>query len=264
MKSLMCYIALIGVVTVISCDTVRPFLISEQQEIEVGNSLKAQIVKDTKTYPPFTGDQRVKRFVDSLGQVLVKVQGDRPQMEFTFTILDDDNSINAFAIPGGHVFVYTGLLKAVDNTAELAGVLAHEIGHITKYHGADMMVANGLSGIVNQILFGDDSTIVRAATTLLQNLSFLKFSRKNEFEADECAVTYVSAAGINPKGVSDFFQKLKDTYGDEQKVFEPLSTHPLLSDRISNVKKTIEKNKNVPTGDEYLYRDKYHQIRNIL
>ncbi|NLL14221.1 MAG: M48 family metalloprotease [Fibrobacter sp.] len=246
------------------CDTVRPFLISEEQEISIGNNLKNQISADSENYPPFKGDYRVTRFVDSIGAILAQNQKERPNLRFTFTILEDDSSINAFAIPGGHVFVYTGLLKEVENTAELAGVLAHEIGHITRYHGADRLVAGEVTGLVNQILFGDESTIAKAAASLLENLAFLKFSRNNEFEADSSAVVYTSRSGINPLGVRDFFLKLKRKYGDSQKIFEPLSTHPLLSERIENVEKIINRTPGIVSDSASFYSEKYLHIKSLL
>ncbi|NMB96000.1 MAG: M48 family metalloprotease, partial [Clostridiaceae bacterium] len=114
----------------------RPLLISEDDEIKLGNSFKAQILSDTREYPQYNGNQAVIRFVDSVGQYLASVQDERPNLPFTFTILDKDE-INAFAIPGGHIFVYTGLLRNIESTSELAGVLAHEIAHITLYHGVN-------------------------------------------------------------------------------------------------------------------------------
>lgn len=252
------------IISIISCDSVRSFFISDEQEIKIGNNLKQQIIKDNKSYPPFNGDSRVKKFVDSIGDVIANNQKDRPTLEFSFTVLKDDTNINAFAIPGGHVFVYTGLLKEAENTAELAGVLAHEIGHITKYHSADLLVASELTGLINQIIFGDDSTISRAAATLLENLAFLKYSRNNEYEADSCAVAYTSKSGINPRGVRDFFEKLKRKYGDSQKIFEPLSTHPLLSERIKKVENVISNTNSAPDNEETLYREKYLLIKDLL
>lgn len=246
------------------CDTVRPFVISEEQEITIGNNLKNQISADTENYPPFKGDYRVAKFVDSIGTVLSQNQKERSNLRFTFTILEDDSSINAFAIPGGYVFVYTGLLKEVENTAELAGVLAHEIGHITSYHSADRLVAGEVTGLVNQILFGDESTIAKAAASLLENLAFLKFSRNNEFEADNCAIVYTSRSGINPLGIRDFFLKLKRKYGDSQKIFEPLSTHPLLSERIENVEKIINKTDGIISDSASFYSEKYLHIKSLL
>jgi len=246
------------------CDTIRPFLISEEQEIIIGKNLKNQISADTENYPPFKGDYRVTKFVDSIGTLLSQNQKERPNLQFTFTILDDDSSINAFAIPGGHVFVYTGLLKEVENTAELAGILAHEIGHITNYHSADRLVAGEVTGLVNQILFGDESTIAKAAASLLENLAFLKFSRKNEFEADSFAVVYTCRAGINPLGIRDFFVKLKRKFGDSQKVFEPLSTHPLISERIESVEKTINRTGCIVSDSGSFYSDEYLRIKSYL
>lgn len=255
---------LIIISVILFCDTVRPFLISDEQEISIGRNLKAQIAADSVNYPPFKGDYRVKRFVDSIGTVLANSQNERPGFQFTFTILSDDSSINAFAIPGGHVFVYTGLLREAQNTAEMAGVLAHEIGHITQYHSANRLVAGEVTGLVNQILFGDESNIAKAAASLLENLAFLKFSRNNEFEADSCAAIYTSRVGINPFGISDFFARLKARYGDNQKIFEPLSTHPLFSERIERVDRIVKKTSGAPTDSASIYKEKYLQIKSLL
>ncbi|NLE00374.1 MAG: M48 family metalloprotease, partial [Fibrobacter sp.] len=164
---------------IISCDAIRPFFISDQEEVNLGNKFKKEILADTKNYPRFQGDLRVVDFVDSLGQVIADAQKDRPKLNFTFTILED-TSINAFAVPGGHVFVYTGLLKNMDNTAELAGVLAHEIGHITKYHGANKLMQGQAIDLVNQILFGEDSSSILAAVTkIVESMTFLQLSQKD-------------------------------------------------------------------------------------
>ena len=140
---------------ILSCqgitNALRPLLISEEDEIKLGNSFKAQILSDTREYPQYNRNQAVIRFVDSVGKYLASVQDERPNLPFTFTILDKDE-INAFAIPGGHIFVYTGLLRNIESTSELAGVLAHEIAHITLYHGVNKMVQGEALNLVNTIL----------------------------------------------------------------------------------------------------------------
>ena len=247
-----------------SCDVLRPFILSEQDEVELGNKFKAQILADTRTYPPFTGDERVKHFVDSLGQILADVQNDRKTLQFTFTLIDDDTMVNAFAIPGGHVFLYTGLIKAADNTAELAGVLAHEIAHITKYHGADRLVQGTFVGYVNDILFGNDSSAANAIAVILENMTFMQLSQKDEYEADSCAVAYTTKAGINPIGMKQFLTTLKNLYGDTPKIFEPFSSHPPLSERISRVQAIINKTPNAPSGTEQLFRSEFQVIKGLL
>jgi predicted Zn-dependent protease len=249
--------------SILFCDVVRPFVLSDNDEVELGNKFKAQILADPVTYPPFKGDQRVSQFVDSLGRVLSSVQKDRSTLVFTFTILED-TTMNAFAIPGGHVFVHTGLLKAVRNSAELAGVLAHEIGHITQYHGADRLVGGEFVGFVNQILFGNEATISSAVSGLLENMAFMQLSQKDEFEADSCAVAYTSSASINPKGMYDFLGILKDTYGESPKIFEPFSTHPPLTERMDRVKHVINNTTGAPIGETALYRDEYQVIKLLL
>ena len=261
-------ICLILFSTLLSCDHVTkwvaPFFISDKQEVELGNKFKKEIVSDTENYPPFEGDERVVQFVDSLGQRLADLQKDRDTLKFTFTVIED-TSINAFAIPGGHVFVYTGLLKAADNMAEVAGVLAHEIGHITMYHGRDLLMQQSAFSFVETILFGDSTSIGEAVTSILGNMLFLQFSQKNEFQADSCSVAYTTKAGVNPVGMKTFLQELRNRYGDEPKIFEPFSTHPPLSKRIEKVEETIDKISGASMGgSEKLFADEYAAIKELL
>ena len=243
---------------------VAPFLISDEQEVALGKKFKKEIDGDSVSYPHFHGDPRISRFVDSLGQRIAGLQTDRETLVFDFTVIED-TSINAFAIPGGHVYVNTGLLKNADNLAEVAGVIAHEIGHITMYHGRDLFVERTAFESVNSILFGDSASIAGALATMVANMTFLKYSRKNEFEADSCAVVYATKAGVNPIGMKNFLQKLKERYGDEPKIFEPFSTHPPLSDRISGVNRVIGKTSGASMDSgALLFGSEYAAIRSLL
>jgi predicted Zn-dependent protease len=262
--------AVLSCVSFLRCSNVTgwvaSFLISEEQEVELGNRFKAEILRDTDNYPQYKGNDRVNEFIDSLGEVLADIQKDRDTLVFSFTVIDDDEQINAFAIPGGHVFVYTGLLLASDNLAEVAGVLAHEIGHITMYHGRNLLMKQAAFGLVETILFGEDSASVgRAIADLLGNMAFLKFSRDNEFQADSCSVAYTTKAGINPAGMKAFLQTLRDEYGDNPDIFEPFSTHPPLKDRIEGVEGVIENTSGASMGSgENLFRDEFRVIRDLL
>jgi len=252
------------ILLLISCDFVRSFIISDEDEIELGEKFKAQILADTKTYPPYRGSTVVQKFVDSIGTVIANSQKDRKSLKFTFTILED-TSINAFAVPGGHVFVYTGLLRNIENSAELAGVLAHEIGHITKYHGVNQLVQGQFIEYVNQILFGDDSSVIAAVTCILEDMTFMRLSQRDEFEADSLAVAYTTLAGINPVGMKHFLSKLRNKYGDTPTIFEPFSSHPPMKDRISKVAEVISRTPGVPSDSTtYLFRDQYVSIKELL
>lgn len=260
---ILCSIVFAGLLT--CTETIAPFLISDQEEVKMGKQFKREITADTVTYPPFNGDRRVRDYIDSLGKRLADIQKDRDTLTFTFTIIDKPDEINAFAIPGGHVFIYTGLLKSAASGAEVAGVLAHEIGHITKYHGRNLLLERTATEYVNTILFGDSSSIAGAVAGLLENMAFLGFSRDNEFQADSCAVAYTTKAGINPVGMSIFLDKLKAEYGEEPKIFEPFSTHPPLSDRLKKVKNVIDtlNGASMSSGSK-MYTDEYSVVKGLL
>jgi beta-barrel assembly-enhancing protease len=234
-------------IMLLSCNTLRPFLLSESDEITMGNKFSLQISNDTVTYPAYRGNAAVSNYVDSLGQKIASVQKDwtSSSLKFTFNIVKNDSMINAFAVPGGHVYVYTGLLLAAENESQVAGVLAHEIAHITKHHSANILIKQNMVGLINDLLFGSEASSLKAVTELLGGLVFLRFSRDNEYESDSCAVAYTKAAGMNPKGMSQFLGILQKQYGDGPRILEPVetltSTHPKVSVRISEVDGIIQR-----------------------
>jgi beta-barrel assembly-enhancing protease len=240
---------------------VRPFLVSDADEVTLGTKFQSEIVADTKDYPLYTKNGDVIHYVDTLGQSLVRAQSDRNDLAFTFQVIDNDSVINAFSIPGGHVFVYTGLLKAAQNGAEVAGVLAHEIGHVTKRHGVNRLVQQNGIEFVNQIVFGSNATTSSMIAGLLENMLFLKFSRTDEYQADSCGVSYAFRCGYNPYGMSSFFQTLLSKYGDSP--METFSDHPNTSERIRNVQGLIGRLSNPPSpsGTAGLHRDDFAKIK---
>ena len=231
----------------VSCNSISPYLMPEEDEIKMGEKFSLQIAADTVEYPAFKGNPAVPKYIDSLGQKIASVQNDwsTSKVTFTFTIVKNDTMINAFAVPGGHVYVYTGLLLAAENEAQVAGVIAHEIGHITKHHSRNILIKQNMVGLVNDLLFGSEASSLKAISELLGGLVFLRFSRDNEYEADSCAVAYTKAAGMNPKGMSQFLGILKKQYGDVPRILEPVetltSTHPKVSLRITEVDGIIQK-----------------------
>jgi predicted Zn-dependent protease len=217
----------------LSCSsrTAADWFISDQQEVDMGTQFAVEIAKDSSNYPPYHGNPAVTSYIDSIGQVIVRHMGDRDSLNYHFQVLGDTN-INAFAVPGGFVWMNIGLFAKARNEAEIAGVLAHELGHITMRHGAQMLVKQyGISFVLDLVV--GDSTKLRSVMDIAAGLWFLKFSKDNEFQADSCAVEYLVKAGYHPDGMKTFLEYLAQMGGEP--FFEPLSTHPPTEERVKRV-----------------------------
>ncbi len=228
-----------------TCDAITNFIISDEDEITLGQKFRAQICADAVNYPLYTKDTAVINYIQLMGQAIADAQSDRKNIPFSFTIIDS-NIVNAFSLPGGPVFVYRGLLKDARSGAEVAGVLAHEIGHITMRHAAKKLAEAYGVQIIDQILFGSDSSAAAIIANLLAGMAFLKVGRDNEYQADSCGVAYSVLTRYNSYGIKNFFQTLYNLYGDTP--FELFSDHPATSERISNVQRLINKTPGVPPG----------------
>ncbi len=178
--------------------------LSQDQEIRMGRENHPKIIKE---FGGEYGTPDLKRYVDGIGQLLANT-AERRDLKFTFTVLNSD-IINAFATPGGYVYITRGLMALADNEAQLAGVLAHEIGHITalhhaRRHGQSLLANIGLAAV--GILGGQSAAQLGqiGAVSLLQG-----FSRENEYEADELGVRDLSRAGFDPTAMAGFLSKLR-------------------------------------------------------
>lgn len=184
-------------------------------------------------------DPQWQRYVDAVTNRLLPAVTNSPYT-FQFHVVEAPD-MNAFAIPGGHVVVQTGLLKAVERPEELAGVLAHELAHVTQRHSLrNMLEAAGLSLVV-QALFGDASGLLAVASGGTELLLRQKFSRDTEREADDVGWDYLLAADIDPRGMIDFFEKLKKEIASNSSAaavdgqLNFLSTHPATPERIARL-----------------------------
>jgi predicted Zn-dependent protease len=223
--------------------------LSQSQEIQMGRENHPKIIKE---FGGKYGTPALKRYVDGIGQLLSKTS-ERPDLKFTFTVLNSD-IVNAFATPGGYVYITRGLMALADNEAQLAGVLAHEIGHITalhhaRRHGQSILANIGLAAV--GILGGREIAQVGqlGATTLLQS-----FSRENEYEADELGVRYLSRVGFDPTAMAGFLGKLRadsrlsalrrGESPDKVDQFNYLATHPAPAARVQRAT-ALARQKNV-------------------
>ncbi|MBD2459147.1 M48 family metallopeptidase [Nostoc sp. FACHB-87] len=200
--------------------------ISSRQEVELGKQMNDELLGEVRLYR----NAEVNRYVQEIGQRLA-ANSDRPSLPFTFQVVED-NAVNAFATTGGFVYLNTGLLKTAENEAELASVIAHEIGHIGGKHLVKQMqqraVASGLATVAGL----DRNQAVAIGVDLALNRPR---SRQDEFDADKRGLRTLTRAGYAQSGMVSFMQKLlKSGSGPTF-----LSTHPATSDRINNLKRAI-------------------------
>lgn len=211
-------------------------VISSQKEVAMGKSVSKQVEKKLD----ISEDATLKERVDRIGQRIADVC-DRKDIAYHFEVLSEDK-INAFALPGGYVFIYKGILDKLSSDDEIACVLAHEVAHIVARHGVKRY--QGAIGFdILRILIGrmgSDARAKRQANRAIIEL-MLSYSREDELLADRLAVKYVKKAGYEPAAMLQFLKKLKEL--DFKKAPQPyrvFRTHPYLSDRIMAVRAAIE------------------------
>ncbi|HEX7122118.1 MAG TPA: M48 family metalloprotease [Gemmatimonadaceae bacterium] len=230
-------------------------LVSEGQEIQMGQE-GAQAVRATMGLVP---DSALQRYVASLGMMMAKAS-ERPNLPWQFAVVDDP-VVNAFALPGGPVFVTRGILTHMNSEAQLMSVLGHEIGHITARHSVRQISQSQLAqlglgvAIIARPELGQFGDILSSGLGLL----FLKFGRGDELEADELGFRYMVNAGFHPSAMADMFRTLERIgAGSQGGVPEWLSTHPDPGNRVENTLKRIQET-TLPSGlqirrDEFLQR----------
>lgn len=215
-------------------DRQESIFISTQQEVAIGEEVAKQIEKENK----ILNNPVLIQYVNDIGQRLAKVCF-RNDIDYHFKIVDAD-IINAFALPGGFIYIYGGALAAMDNEAQLAGVLAHEMGHVAARHAVKQIQKTQAYSVLASILLKDEKISIQKLANIAANLVFLGYSRTAEFEADELGVHFLFQAGYDPVGLLEFFEKLKQKEKeDPSKLTILLRTHPLTSDRIMKAKSQI-------------------------
>jgi predicted Zn-dependent protease len=258
MKNLLAYFltTFITLTTITGCAPVRQrlgaTLVPVETEIKLGEQFAAQIEEQETVLR----DRSIQAYVRYIADQLIPYsQQDRPEIQYRITVLDNPKTVNAFAVPGGHLYVYTGLLLAAESEAEVAGVMAHEIGHIVGRHSANQMAASvGLDMLANIALGEDPDQLSALAANLGKASASAGFSRDDEREADKYGVKYSIAAGYDPRGLLTFFEKLQALEGRSRSGLESLmASHPATEERIKDIEKRIAKAGN-PSGKDYQER----------
>jgi predicted Zn-dependent protease len=220
-----------GVLVVASATVLGLALISVKDEIALGREVQKQV---TAKVPRVT-DRAVTSYVASVGRRLA-ARAAGPRYPYTFSIANY-REINAFALPGGPVWIHRGTVQAAANEAQLAGVLAHEVAHIAQRHAADQitksLVANGLLGLLGAILGNDGGArTAQLGAQILAHGYMLKFSRDDEREADRVGAQIMLRAGWDPREMIAFMQTLRREQGRNPSSVEVfLSSHPAPAER---------------------------------
>jgi|SRR5579883_261455 len=232
---------------------------SVEKEIALGKQLAEEVSRQAKV----NRDPIVGEFVNRVGQNLVRSSD--AKVPFSFQVVEDE-SPNAFALPGGFVFVHTGLLKLASEEDEFAGALAHEIAHVAARHltcrASKEQIASVAGGIGSIFLpRGVGGIAGREAVSFGVPMAFLKFSRSDETEADYLGTQYMYAAGYDPNGAVSIFEKLEALQKSQPGLAARLmATHPMDADRIDKTEKEIQRI--LPAKSEYVVNtSEYSAIR---
>ncbi len=248
-------------------------LYSDSDELQLGKQFDDEIKKNGKEYPIYKDEPFVKSYIEKnifreiLNSSEVKKSG---VYNYQMEIIENDTMLNAFAVPGGYVYIYTGLLKYLDSEAALAGVIGHEIAHVERRHATQRITATyGLQLVINTALGGSPTKTAEMVANLFGGLALLANSRADEDESDEYSIKYLRTTRFYPGSVKFFFEKMRDdgkvSHGGGG-ITTFLSTHPDPLNRIETTEKRISElgislKTYKDTGDG-IFKDSYK--RNII
>ncbi|MCL4217670.1 MAG: M48 family metalloprotease [Candidatus Hydrogenedentes bacterium] len=240
------------------CATVdgqQPNMMSLEQEKQLGRQHAEELKKQFKESP----DAELQAYVDRVGSRLAAVSP-RQDLDYDFTVLEDPGFVNAAATGGGYMFVWTGLLGLCENEAELAGVMAHELGHVISRHiGEQYTRAQVASIVLGVVQAASNSQAAQQAAEMGAGLAMLSFSRQQELESDRIAVDMMLHAGYKPEALITLFQKLGATEGASGGPPAILRTHPATSRRVQELEAIIAQYPLNTRQNSELFAERYQQ-----
>lgn len=209
-----------------------------EEEAEIGNAYAAEVLQQVR----LVEDPAAQTALDRLGEELA-ARADSTGRRYTFYLVDSPE-VNAFAIPGGHIFVNRGLIRSADQLAELAGVLGHEIAHVTERHGLEQVEkrqrANLLVTLLYWLLDRQPGALEQVAIEGGGAAIFAKYGRDAEREADGHAVRTLARAGYDPEGVATFFEELlREQRRNPGRIDQWFASHPTSQERVQNTRAMI-------------------------
>ncbi len=229
-------------------------LFSPEQDVEIGR----QSAREVERQMPVISHREIQNYITRVGDRLA-AQTPGPDFPYQFKVLDV-MEVNAFALPGGFMYINRGLIEAADSEAELAGVMAHEISHVGLRHGTNQAskayLAQAGLGLLGALLGGGGGSteqIIGAVGGFGLNATFLKFSRDAERQADLLGAQILAKAGYDPMAMADFFEQLREMQGRDPSGLEKFfSSHPAPADRSQHVQREVQMlkvNPKPPSGD---------------
>ena len=212
-------------------------LVSVEEEWQMGRRLARRLQERL----PLVQDGPTRRYVQQMGERIVEQThlADRP---WTFHVVASEE-VNAFALPGGHVYVHTGLLRAASTPSELAGVLAHEIAHGTARHSTERLTkAYGLNAVLSLITGAESGLVERLLTRVGRRGAVAKFSRDDEREADRLGLDYLhQTTRYDPRGMVRFFETLLERRRERPNILEQFfASHPLTEERLQAAREQLK------------------------
>ena len=211
-------------------------IFTDEEEIQFGKAYVAEHDKKVSIYR----DPVLNNYINSLGHTLVR-HCKRKDIQYTFKVVNK-KGVNAYAVPGGFIYIHLDLIRLARTESELASVIGHEIGHIVGQHSMKRLTQFYGVEILKELLLDEDSSeLTKLITNIIASGYLFKYSRDNEREADIYGVQNIYDAGINPEGAAKFFEAMRDRQEREPSTLEGLiSTHPLHSERVMNVRNQIK------------------------
>jgi predicted Zn-dependent protease len=208
-------------------------LMTESQDLDIGKKYAPQLEKQMGGKIP---DNALQNYINSVGQKVAMVSH-RRTWEYHFAALDDD-MVNAFALPGGYIFITKGMLQQLTTEAQLASILGHEVAHIVARDTAALMSREiGIDILLTAVTTESTSSTTRTAADLTRQIIGLRFSRRDEKDADYAGLDYMVRAGYNPNGMVETMQMLQDQ--QKTRTIEFFSTHPSPINRVAYLKERI-------------------------
>jgi predicted Zn-dependent protease len=219
------------------------FFISDADEIQLGQQTTAKVLAQMPENP----NPELRDYVNRIGQAMV-AQSDRTNIAYQFRVIDS-NEINAFAAPGGFIFVTTGALRLMTNEAQLAGVIGHEVGHVAKRHTVESVrKAMIAQGVATAVLDGNNNKLMEMGANIAANLILKGFDRNAELESDRLGASYAYRAGYDPRALGSFLDALRQKSGDTPAWLVATSEHPRTDDRLTKLSDYMADEKMVLTS----------------